>query len=197
MHGHSHVFDHILSKGVVLNYSTKLFERLHGPLKTWYLLRTNFKNIAPQVCHSFSNLTTIRSNLYITQKILRADHHMLTSVFIRGQINALHDQDEDTEISDIQDLHEVGSNAIGLFGNVSLGAAQPSCTFRELEQSHQQDTAFARFRLRFRDFLDVLLRQPNSPIKIQHNHPLSINAEQLVSKLQLAFIMFIMSHASY
>jgi len=50
MHGHSHVFDHILSKGVTLNYSTKLFERLHGPLKTWYLLRTNFKNIASQVC---------------------------------------------------------------------------------------------------------------------------------------------------
>jgi hypothetical protein len=49
MHGHSHVFDHILDKGVTLNYSTKLFERLHGPLKTWYLLKTNFKNIASQV----------------------------------------------------------------------------------------------------------------------------------------------------
>ena len=50
MHAHQHVFDHILDKGVTSVYSTKLFERLHGALKTWYLLRTNFKNVAPQVC---------------------------------------------------------------------------------------------------------------------------------------------------
>jgi hypothetical protein len=43
---------------------------------------------------------------------------MLTSISIRSQINALYDQDEDTEINDIQDLHEVGINANGLFGNV-------------------------------------------------------------------------------
>jgi hypothetical protein len=49
MHAHSHVFDNILDKGITLNYSTKLFERLHGPLKTWYRLKTNFKNIASQV----------------------------------------------------------------------------------------------------------------------------------------------------
>jgi hypothetical protein len=54
---------------------------------------------------------------------------MLTSISIRSQINALYDQDEDTEINDIQDLHEVGINANGLFGNVFLSAAQPSCTF--------------------------------------------------------------------
>jgi len=50
MHAHQHVFDHILDKGATYGYSTKLFERLHGPLKKWYLLRTNFKNIAPQAC---------------------------------------------------------------------------------------------------------------------------------------------------
>jgi hypothetical protein len=103
---------------------------------------------------------------------------MLTSIFIRGQIDALHNQNEEIEDVDINE-------AVGLlFGNVSLGAAQPSCTFRELEQSCQQDVAFARFRLRFRDFLDVILRQPNSPIEIQHNNPLSIDAEQLVSNLR-------------
>ena len=107
---------------------------------------------------------------------------MLTSIFIRGQIDALYDQDEDTEINDIQDLHEVGTSMVGLFGNVFLGAAQPPCTFQDLEQSHQQDSAFARFRLRFRDFLDVLLRQNDSPIEIQHNRPLFIDAQQLVSK---------------
>ena len=108
---------------------------------------------------------------------------MLTSIFICGQINALYNQDEDVEINDIQDLHEVGANANGVFGNVFLGAAQPPCTFQNVEQSYQQDMAFARFRIRFGNFLNTLLRQPDSPIKIQHNHWLSIDAEQLVSEL--------------
>jgi len=113
---------------------------------------------------------------------------MLTSIFIRGQINALDESDEDTEINDIQDLYEVNANAVGTFGNVFLGAVQPSCTFQDLEQSHQQDMAFTRFRLRFGNFLNALLRQPDSPIEIQHNRPLSIDTKQLVSKLWLAFI---------
>ncbi|KAF8240509.1 hypothetical protein L208DRAFT_1092878, partial [Tricholoma matsutake] len=50
MHAHMHVSDHILEKGVTAVYSTKLFERLHSPLKKWYQLQSNFKNIAPQVC---------------------------------------------------------------------------------------------------------------------------------------------------
>jgi hypothetical protein len=62
-----------------------------------------------------------------------------------------------------------------------------------LEQSQQQDTAFTRFWLWFRDFLDILLRQPDSPIEIQHNYPLFIDAEQLVSKSEswFALIMFV------
>lgn len=49
MHARIHIFDDVEQKGVVKNYTTKHFERLHRPLKKWYLLRTNFKNIAPQV----------------------------------------------------------------------------------------------------------------------------------------------------
>lgn len=104
---------------------------------------------------------------------------MLTSIFIRGQIDALHNQDEDTDL-DLDDSDYDSVQESNDFGNVSLGSAQPSCTFRELEQSHLQDMAFTRFRLRFRDFLDILLRQNDSPVKIHHNHPLSIDAEQLV-----------------
>ena len=104
---------------------------------------------------------------------------MLTSVFIRGQIDALYDQSEPED--EESDLCKVGTDAVGLFGNATLGSAQPSCTFQELEQSHQHDVAFTRFRLQFRDFLNILLRQPDSPITIQHNHLLSIDARQLVS----------------
>jgi hypothetical protein len=49
LHAQTHVFDDIEQKGVLRNYSTRLFERLHGPLKIWYQRRTNFKDVAHQV----------------------------------------------------------------------------------------------------------------------------------------------------
>ena len=49
LHAQTHVFDDIEQKGVLRNYSTRLFERLHRPLKIWYQRRTNFKDVAHQV----------------------------------------------------------------------------------------------------------------------------------------------------
>ncbi|KAG1879450.1 hypothetical protein C8R48DRAFT_668287 [Suillus tomentosus] len=37
------------AKGATCNYNTKLNEQMHGPLKDWYLNRTNFKNVAEQI----------------------------------------------------------------------------------------------------------------------------------------------------
>lgn len=39
----------ILEKGVTLNYNTKPNEKMHGPLKDAYQMRTNFKDVAEQV----------------------------------------------------------------------------------------------------------------------------------------------------
>ncbi|KAF9470013.1 hypothetical protein BDZ94DRAFT_1329905 [Collybia nuda] len=128
MHAHQHVFDHIRDKGATYIYSTKLFERLHHALKKWYQLRTNFRDIAPQ--------------------ILRADHHMLTS-----------SEDTNNTISIIS--HDLNAT---LFGNITLGAPEKPCSFREFEITHQQDPAFERFRLRLALFLDTLLRQDDSPV---------------------------------
>jgi hypothetical protein len=50
LHTHQHLFDDIENKGVTRNFNTKPNENLHGPLKTAYKLRTNFKNVASQVC---------------------------------------------------------------------------------------------------------------------------------------------------
>ncbi|OJA20946.1 hypothetical protein AZE42_03510 [Rhizopogon vesiculosus] len=46
-----HLFDDILAKGVTWNYNTKPNEKMHGPLRTIYLRRTNFKDVAPQILH--------------------------------------------------------------------------------------------------------------------------------------------------
>jgi len=45
-----HLFDDILAKGVTRNYNTKPNEKMHGPLRVIYHRRTNFKDVAPQVC---------------------------------------------------------------------------------------------------------------------------------------------------
>lgn len=49
MHLPSHLFDDIRDKGATRNYNTKPNEKLHGPLKTIYRERTNFKDVAEQV----------------------------------------------------------------------------------------------------------------------------------------------------
>ena len=49
IHAHSHVFDHIETKGALWCYTTKLFEWFHCSLKCWYQLHTNFKNVEEQV----------------------------------------------------------------------------------------------------------------------------------------------------
>lgn len=49
MHLPTHLFDDIVAKGATRNFNTKPNEKLHGPLKTIYRERTNFKNVAEQV----------------------------------------------------------------------------------------------------------------------------------------------------
>ena len=49
MHLAQHLFDDIIEKGVTRNYTSKTFEKMHGPLKDSYKRRTNFKHVASQV----------------------------------------------------------------------------------------------------------------------------------------------------
>ena len=49
MHLIRHLFDNIEAKGVMRNYTSKTFEKMHGPLKDSYKQRTNFKNVGEQV----------------------------------------------------------------------------------------------------------------------------------------------------
>jgi hypothetical protein len=48
LHLLQHAFDDIEAKGVTRNYNTKPNEKMHGPLKKAYLLKTNFKDYAKQ-----------------------------------------------------------------------------------------------------------------------------------------------------
>lgn len=51
-----HIFNNIKAKGVTRNYNMKPNEKMHGSLKESYLMRTNFRDIAPQVTHFILNI---------------------------------------------------------------------------------------------------------------------------------------------
>lgn len=142
------------------------------------------------------------NNLSFSQ-ILRVDHHILTSLVIRSQIEALETETISLQYDDPQDgphEHDASNDKISnvlekkvnitSFGNISIGSPEKPCTFQELEREHQDDPAFERFRIRFGEFLDILLREQDSPVKISHNQPLSIKANELVSDMAFIQIPF-------
>ena len=49
MHLILHLFDSIMAKGATRDYSTKLFKKMHGPLREAYGQISNFKGVASQV----------------------------------------------------------------------------------------------------------------------------------------------------
>lgn len=107
---------------------------------------------------------------------------MLTSLVIRSQIDALEDDETDAEgISDIQDLHEVGTGTSGAFGNVFLGTVQPPVMFLTLEQSCQDNPAFSHFQIQFATFLENLLRCSDSPIQLDPQQRVVITVDDYVS----------------
>ncbi|KAF8142339.1 hypothetical protein K438DRAFT_1635779, partial [Mycena galopus ATCC 62051] len=57
-HLHQHLFDDIERKGVTRNFTTKIDESMHGPVRAAYLRQTNFKNVQPQVCRLHLVLST-------------------------------------------------------------------------------------------------------------------------------------------
>ena len=58
MHLVLHLFDDIMSKGATRNYSTKPFEKMHGPLGEAYKRISNFKEVAGQVSNYLLDLST-------------------------------------------------------------------------------------------------------------------------------------------
>ena len=54
MHLIQHLFDDIEAKGVTRNFTSKTFEKMHGPLGKTYESVTNFKNVADQVSNDYS-----------------------------------------------------------------------------------------------------------------------------------------------
>ena len=54
MHLIRHLFDDIEAKGVTQNFTSKTFEKMHGPLGQAYVRKTNYKDVAGQVSTYYS-----------------------------------------------------------------------------------------------------------------------------------------------
>ncbi|KAF8145268.1 hypothetical protein K438DRAFT_1910860 [Mycena galopus ATCC 62051] len=130
-HLHQHLFDDIERKGATRNFTTKIDESMHGPVRAAYLRQTNFKNVQPQ--------------------ILRSLHRRMVGKYIRDQL-----QDLDVFLDD--DPDHIPPPDLEVLGNVVVGAKKKTISFLALENTMKEDAAFTRFRLVFTDFINVFLQ---------------------------------------
>ncbi|KAJ7782439.1 hypothetical protein DFH07DRAFT_900870 [Mycena maculata] len=161
-HLHQHAFDDIERKGVTKNFSTKIDESMHGPVRAAYLQQTNFKNVQPQ--------------------ILRSLHRRMVARYIRDQLEDLEEfvDDEDPERELPSDLEELG--------NVVVGAKRKSESFLALETKMKDDTAFNRFRIRFAEFVNVFL--PAFGHALPGGKRIVFNPDQEITPYQFLKVLF-------
>ncbi|KIJ60717.1 hypothetical protein HYDPIDRAFT_177273 [Hydnomerulius pinastri MD-312] len=143
VHTHKHAFKDIMEKGTSRNYNTKPNEKMHGPLKKAYMLRTNFKNVSDQ--------------------ILNVDHLCWVSTFIRDQIDLLEASaaNEDEELDDEDHpIHQCPNRGKAQSipwksGHISLGSPQ--------KDKLSTNSAFHGFRRQFTHFLNDMSLVLNIP----------------------------------
>ncbi|KAG1841947.1 hypothetical protein F4604DRAFT_1828380 [Suillus subluteus] len=124
-------------KGVARNFSTRPNEKLHGPLKSAYLSRSNGKDVAKQ--------------------ILRIDHHKCAALLLRGRVDTLDEQHCLQALGDAG-LDDEDHNHINYNGHFKLGSPQSCDTIQDIENRlGAQDTAFQGFHRKFSDFVNVSL----------------------------------------
>ncbi|THH17156.1 hypothetical protein EUX98_g9183 [Antrodiella citrinella] len=167
-HTHKHGFDDIEAKGVTRNTNAKPNEQMHGPLRRSYDLRSNKKEVAGQ--------------------ILKADHWLFVSAFIRAQLDEIDEQrlemEEDFKSSNSEQTQykeDLGQ------GHFVLGSKQSSLTFQQLEEAHHLDLAFKDFRKKLIAFMNILL--PASGIAL----PTAQGVKFLSNNESTAFSRFILN----
>ncbi|KAG1773661.1 hypothetical protein EV702DRAFT_1181089 [Suillus placidus] len=153
LHMTTHIFDDIEAKGASRNYNTKPNEQMHGPLKDWYLNRTNFKNVAEQ--------------------ILRIDHWLLVADDIDCCISDFDEYSQrksdgvDDDSLDDDEGTDVGVDSMGTLDpsqHVRMGSRQTVQTFCSIENAHKTEVEFTNFRIKLNAFLNVFLPACNIPL---------------------------------
>ncbi|KAH9858046.1 hypothetical protein C2E23DRAFT_719166 [Lenzites betulinus] len=178
VHSHLHAFDDIEAKGVSRNYNTKPNEKLHGPLKQTYRLRTNKRDVAEQ--------------------ILNVDHHYYVAGYMRDEL----DRYDTLRLEEAKQAAEPDSGpgadednadeAVG-GGHFSLGAMQRRLqTISDIEAAHAGDPAFRNFARHLAQVLTQAYKAHDIPMprggviqftpssKIREYRLLRVNYESMV-----------------
>ncbi|KAG2136839.1 hypothetical protein BD769DRAFT_1626893 [Suillus cothurnatus] len=165
LHMTTHIFNDIEAKGATRNYNTKPNEQMHGPLKDWYLNRTNFKNVVEQ--------------------ILRIDHWLLVADDIGRCISDFDEysqwkSDSDGEDDDALDDENTdigpGADSISTLDpsqHVRMGSRQASQTFCSIKNAHKTQVEFTNFFIKLNVFLNTFLPACNIPLSNGRIHLLS------------------------
>ena len=172
IHSQMHAVDDIKAKGVTRNYNTKTNEKMHGPIKDSYHLRTNFKDVANQ--------------------ILGADHICFVSLLIRGYIDHLDDYNKKIQMdavnSDTLDSKIVNKPIFPpvLQYHVTVGSPQTPITLAALEQQHSalKNDSFKNFSKKLAAFLNDFLPKHGVDLPDDFVFPLRLNPGEKVCLVQ-------------
>lgn len=164
MHTQKHLVEDIREKGVTRNYNTKTNEKLHGPIKDSYHLRSNFKNVASQ--------------------ILKADHICFVSLLIRQYLNIYDDYYKEISESHLEEVPTTTSNKPSFppTQHHTLGSPQRPMSLSELATEKSSDIAFKDFSKKLTTFLNgfIPIYGINLPENIQMPLKLSLGEKVLV-----------------
>ncbi|KAG1725030.1 hypothetical protein EDB19DRAFT_1644239 [Suillus lakei] len=174
LHMSVHIFDNIEAKGATRNYNTKPNEKMHRSLKDSYQMRTNFRNVVPQ--------------------ILRINHWQVVAESICQNISDFDEYQSHNVDNALDEDNFMVNNLVVLNDSphVKLGSRQAPQTFESVENTHRHDSAFTNFRIRLNDFLTNFLLSIQVPLpggkqvqlkandEITECHFLKVNYESLV-----------------
>ncbi|KAG1881469.1 hypothetical protein C8R48DRAFT_744221 [Suillus tomentosus] len=174
LHMSVHIFDNIEAKGATRNYNTKPNEKMHGSLKDSYQMRTNFRNVAPQ--------------------ILRINHWQVVAESICRNISDF-DEYQSRDADNVLDEDNFVVDDLVVSNDsphVKLGSRQAPQTFESVENTHGHDGAFTNFHIKLNEFLTNFLLAIQVPLlggkrvqlkandKITECRFLKVNYESLV-----------------
>ncbi|KAL0572304.1 hypothetical protein V5O48_009650 [Marasmius crinis-equi] len=137
----THLFDDIQRKGVLRNFSTRLFEKQHGTLRNIYHRRTNFKNIAPQ--------------------ILEVRHQLDVSMIIKAEIELMEEYEKflksDSEEAQPKDTEDVFSKLGG--AHFSIGSKLRAITLEDFgNEKFTTPEDVRKFRIELGNFMSKSLQ---------------------------------------
>ncbi|PBK85209.1 hypothetical protein ARMGADRAFT_1129662 [Armillaria gallica] len=135
IHSHQRLVDDIMAKSATQNYNTKTNEKMHGPLKDSYQLRTNFKEVVEQ--------------------ILWVDSWCNAASFIHQQIDLQEELLHQTTSKD--DDNNVNESTAGRSGKATLhghcGKGGGTFKIQELPVLRADDTAYGNFKDQLLNFM--------------------------------------------